>query len=522
VDPKWLKMPANWLKEECWLEDPQPPRSREPKPARAAKAVVKGQNPARAAEAVVKKKPKPAVNGDLAITDTRHASFGVPKAGRDTVAKARSAQKRQPKWVESIPEFIRPGASVFDVRTNQLARVVGYGSKWSVRIERERDGAQELVHYRALSLAVPKPASLPAPKPAPDVAEPATALPPAVAPSLTATKPTEPPKSQPRTGGEAPAKSAARRRGPPSFEDTSMMLRVFAKDRTVNVKRLLQDYFCVQQSSDIPAQALDGLLTRIGLDEKSITAIWIELLDPELPHPVKAPWFEIGASVWHDEHGCGCVVLGSECLANNDGKVQIQFDNGEDKQDVFVDPTELILPRIWHPLHGPGELLFGQEDEDGLLNVLFDDKDGNSFVKASEIRPCVTLGKEYLANRQSKAIWHQHLGRCVIVGEEGDGKPIVIFDNRDVSRHLHIRSAVPESSIAKPVTQAKLSDSCSALGQTDKPFTVGAIAAEGPKSLETANSATCSRDTVRAQEGAETRGERKAAIDAIMRELGML
>lgn len=24
VDAKWLKMPANWLKEECWLEDPRP------------------------------------------------------------------------------------------------------------------------------------------------------------------------------------------------------------------------------------------------------------------------------------------------------------------------------------------------------------------------------------------------------------------------------------------------------------------------------------------------------------------
>src|SRR5262245_34048930 len=56
-DPKWLKMPANWLKEECWLEDPQPPRSHEPKSSRAAKPKTKGkmQEPARAAEHVVNK-----------------------------------------------------------------------------------------------------------------------------------------------------------------------------------------------------------------------------------------------------------------------------------------------------------------------------------------------------------------------------------------------------------------------------------------------------------------------------------
>jgi hypothetical protein len=35
VDPNWLKYPATWLRDECWTEDPKPPR---PKPERASKA----------------------------------------------------------------------------------------------------------------------------------------------------------------------------------------------------------------------------------------------------------------------------------------------------------------------------------------------------------------------------------------------------------------------------------------------------------------------------------------------------
>jgi hypothetical protein len=38
VDPKWLKTPANWLRDEGWLEDPQPPRQRMAKAERGAKA----------------------------------------------------------------------------------------------------------------------------------------------------------------------------------------------------------------------------------------------------------------------------------------------------------------------------------------------------------------------------------------------------------------------------------------------------------------------------------------------------
>jgi hypothetical protein len=115
------------------------------------------------------------------------------------------------------------------------------------------------------------------------VADPTRPPSPAVAPSLRAVKPTEPPKPQPMIGAEVPAKPAARRRGPLSFADTSAMLRVFVeKPRSFDVERVLQDYFSVEQWSDIPAEALAELLTRIGLDEKGIAAIRTELFDREL------------------------------------------------------------------------------------------------------------------------------------------------------------------------------------------------------------------------------------------------
>jgi hypothetical protein len=35
ADSKYIKQPANWLKEECWLEDPQPPRAKSERTAKA-------------------------------------------------------------------------------------------------------------------------------------------------------------------------------------------------------------------------------------------------------------------------------------------------------------------------------------------------------------------------------------------------------------------------------------------------------------------------------------------------------
>ena len=152
-----------------------------------------------------------------------------------------------------------------------------------------------------------------------------------------------------------------------------MMLHVFAEDHAlVDVKRVLQEYFCVERSSDIPAEALGELLIRIGLDEKGIAAIRTELQPGTLsaragPLQAKGRWFEVGADVSHQEHGSGYgrVVLGSESLAENDGKVLVQFDDnegGEHGPKLFIDPAQLQVTRIWHPIHGPGVFLFEEGD----------------------------------------------------------------------------------------------------------------------------------------------------------------
>jgi hypothetical protein len=43
-DSKWIKLPATWLRDECWLEEPQPPRSREPKSERAPRRTAKAES----------------------------------------------------------------------------------------------------------------------------------------------------------------------------------------------------------------------------------------------------------------------------------------------------------------------------------------------------------------------------------------------------------------------------------------------------------------------------------------------
>ena len=177
VDAKWLKMPANWLKEECWREDPQPPRPRELKPARATNAVAKRHKPARA------KSKQQELVAKSAVPMVKSAD-GVGRLAL-TPARAKTALKREPKWVGSIPDFIRPGAPVFHAGTNKRARVLGYGTKWSVRIEWELDGVRERVHYRALLPAPTTPQIAEAPKLAPKP-EPVTS-PPAQVPLATGT-----------------------------------------------------------------------------------------------------------------------------------------------------------------------------------------------------------------------------------------------------------------------------------------------------------------------------------------------
>jgi hypothetical protein len=271
VDAKWLKMPANWLKEECWLEDPQPPRPREPKPYRAAmtkphSAKGKMQEPAGAAKRVVNKQ-RPVVKSAKPVVEKPARAKPLANGQTD---KARASPKAYGELSPPAPKL--------------------------ATAEPPKPALKRATSGPFTTGAIADGSKLPRPAIRADAPE---SIPPAVALSITATKPTEPPMPHPMIGREAPAKAAARSRRPLSFADAAAMLRVFVETpRSFDVERVLQDYFSVEQSSDIPAEPLAELLTRIGLDEKGIAAIRTELLDRELsrkriaraaPPPVKAP-----------------------------------------------------------------------------------------------------------------------------------------------------------------------------------------------------------------------------------------
>lgn len=304
VDAKWLKMPANWLKEECWLEDPQPPRPRGPKPDRTAK-------------------PKP------------HSSKG--KMQEPTPTAERVVNKQQP--------VAKPANPVVEKAGSGQART---------------------------------------------------------------------PTSQPRIGGEGAANFTARTRGPLSFADTAASAIVAEAPKPV-------------AASPAPVRAV--------------------------MRPLKAPWFEPGEKVRRDDFRYGRVILGSESLADNDGKVVIELadDYGEGLgPQVLVDPAELTLMRIWHPKHGLGTFLF--EEKDGEVSVFFDDKDGSSHVTAMELSPCISFDPKSLADLHGKMVRHPKLGHGIIVGEEENGKLIVVFD-KDGSPQVNPAERAPKLSVKDTLLQ---------------------------------------------------------------------
>jgi Helix-turn-helix domain len=67
VDPRYLKMPASWLQDQCWLEDPQPPRPKVPRAtARRKGAGVmagKGKTPAPPPKPATRKSKRKATSG---------------------------------------------------------------------------------------------------------------------------------------------------------------------------------------------------------------------------------------------------------------------------------------------------------------------------------------------------------------------------------------------------------------------------------------------------------------------------
>ena len=174
-------MPANWLKQECWLEDPQPPRPRGPKPDRTVKPKPpkgKMQEPTPAAERVANRQ-KP-----------------VAKSANPVVEKPALA-KRVASQTDKAHASPRPHGELSPPSPKPLASAEAPKPAISCRITLD---ATELGLLRGLAIRpdAPKPIS------------------PAVGPSLTATNASEPPKPQSgMTCGEAIAAEQPKPAPPP-------------------------------------------------------------------------------------------------------------------------------------------------------------------------------------------------------------------------------------------------------------------------------------------------------------------
>jgi hypothetical protein len=97
-DPLYLKMPSNWLRDELWLEDPQPPKPRKPSKPMAER----GRPAAKAA-----KKPKP-----------KKVARANPRGRKATAADRREAQLARRRRAEEVLEREAEQAR----QRNELAR----------------------------------------------------------------------------------------------------------------------------------------------------------------------------------------------------------------------------------------------------------------------------------------------------------------------------------------------------------------------------------------------------------------
>jgi Helix-turn-helix domain len=107
LDPKWIKNPDNWLRDQCWLEDPQPPR---PKPA-----TTHAHNTARR-------------NGGR--SGGKNSQRSRPASRRQSPARAKPAHKAPPRGTsnsapkprEPIGRAILPGTGSVDIMARQYHR----------------------------------------------------------------------------------------------------------------------------------------------------------------------------------------------------------------------------------------------------------------------------------------------------------------------------------------------------------------------------------------------------------------
>jgi hypothetical protein len=473
VDAKWLKMPANWLKEECWLEDPQPPRPREPKPARAAQPGAKRQKPARTAEAAVK---KPVVNSARPVVKKPTRAKPVANGQTD---KGRASLKRELSLPPPTPlPIAEPPKPAPKPVTSALGQV-------PFTTDAIADGSQ-----------LPRPAiRADAPKPIP--------MPPPVAHSLTAMKPNQPPKSRPRIGGEAiageppkpapPSPPASKRLGPRVWDEKYGFGRVV-------------------QSGD------DGVL--VMLDDYTELAF----------DPARLKLF----SVSHPEHGHGFVLAvgGAEYNSCNhmwedahadeelaevaDGELIIDFGRrGKRRVNAAEVSTTNLCGVVSEPLPklAPAAATAPKPVIASALEQA--EKSFTPGATAAEAPKPVPASQPPVnpAIPSMQAPWFEP-GQSVLHGEQST-RP------RDRLGALGqvVRPFSPGAIAAEPPNPAPDSIIASALRQVAKPFTPGAIAAEAPKPLGTDHSATC---FIRTQEDAENRAEREAAVDAITKQLSLL
>ncbi len=98
-DPKWIKMPRTWLDDECWLEDPQAPKSKTAKgrPKRKTAKTTGEAKPTSKGKAKAKGGKKSKANGSSTSKRKANAAKTAPKQTKRRRSKRRAkSQKRQP------------------------------------------------------------------------------------------------------------------------------------------------------------------------------------------------------------------------------------------------------------------------------------------------------------------------------------------------------------------------------------------------------------------------------------------
>jgi Helix-turn-helix domain len=127
VDPQWLKTPANWLRDEGWLEDPQPPRARKEKDSDPKKA---NRKPASAISSAAKTKK--------AAQDKKRSTES---------AKARSTESNVVSFSVKKPNF-RVGQQVWHTERGIAGEILDTQSvRGSVRVKWTKENGESWLEW---------------------------------------------------------------------------------------------------------------------------------------------------------------------------------------------------------------------------------------------------------------------------------------------------------------------------------------------------------------------------------------